>query len=137
MSLKIFSDYPAYNGFYHFIAATKYRNNMFLAEERRTELEKIISNICKRMDDLELREITIAYNHVYILVQTTQDVSKVGKALFGASSRNMRQTYPELITEATKGLWGGTSVKAIKDENHLQNCLSYIQRHRPDNTKID
>lgn len=86
---------------------------------------------------MELYAITIAYNHVHILVQTSQDVSKVGKALFGASSRNMRQAYSELITEANKGLWGGTSVKAIKDENHLQNCLSYIQRHRPDNTKID
>ena len=137
MSLKISSDYPAYNEFYHFIAATKYRKNMFLAEERRTELKKIISDICKRKANLELYAITIAYNHVHILVQTSQDVSKVGKALFGASSRDMRQAYSELITEANKGLWGGTSVKAIKDENHLQNCLSYIQRHRPDNTKID
>ena len=74
MSLKISTDYPAYNGFYHFIAATKYRNNLFSAEERRMELEKIISNICKKTDDLELYAITIAYNHVHILVQTSQNV---------------------------------------------------------------
>lgn len=110
---------------------------MFLSEERRIGLEKIISDICKRTDNLELYAITIAYNHVHILVRTSLDISKVGKTLFGASSRNMRQLYPELVVEADKGLWGGTSAKAIKDESHLQHCLSYIQRHRPDNTKID
>lgn len=137
MSLKALSDYPAYDGFYHFVASTKYRKNMFLEKEKRTRLAEIISDICKGKDAIELCALTVAYNHVHILVQTSLDTSVVGKTLFGASSRYMRMEYPELVAEAQTGLWGGKSFKAIKDKTHLQRCISYIQRHMPDNTKVD
>jgi hypothetical protein len=64
------------------------------------------------------------------------DSSKVGQLLFGATSRRMRQEYPILVEEIPAALWGGKSWAAIKDENHLKRCISYIQRHLPDNTKI-
>ena len=81
-------------------------------------------------------ESTVAYNHIHVLVKTQVDPSKVGQLLFGASSRILRKEFPVLVEQIPKGLWGGKSFEPIVDKNHLDNCISYIRRHQPDNTKI-
>ena len=48
----------------------------------------------------------------------------------------MRKEFPILVEMAHKGLWGGRSALAIKDQQHMENTISYIQRHQPDNLKL-
>ena len=84
-------------------------------------------------------ESTVTYNHIHALVKTELAPSKVGQLLFGASSissRLLRKEYPVLIEQIPKGLWEGKSCKSIVDEKHFDNCISYIRRHQPDNTKL-
>ncbi len=57
--------------------------------------------------------------------------------LFGSTSRIMRKEYPKLKNQIEKSLWGGKSCTYIKDEEHLEHAISYINRHRPDKTKVD
>lgn len=136
MSMKQLSNYPAYDNYYHFIAATKYRKNLFYADEIRDRLRKIVEQVLKHGDGIELVECTVAYNHMHVLVKTDVSPSQTGQILLGASSRLLRKEFPVLVEQVEKGLWGGKSWQAIKDAEHLQNCISYIQRHQPDNTKI-
>ena len=137
MAMKQRTDYLAYQDYYHLVGATKYRKEVFLDENMRNRLKAIISNLLQQKEGVELIECTIAYNHVHILIKTSLDISYVGQVVFGASSRIIREEYPILKQKIEKGLWGGTSFSAIKDEKHFDNCQSYIRRHRPDNTKVD
>ncbi|MBR6537374.1 MAG: IS200/IS605 family transposase [Lachnospiraceae bacterium] len=134
--MKRLSEDRAYLNYYHFIGATKYRKNMFYSEEIRTKLKEIIEEVIERKEGVELVESTVAYNHVHVLVRTELLPSQVGQMLFGTSSRLIRKEFPILVEQVEKGLWGGKSWEPIKDEDHLKNCISYIQRHQPDNTKV-
>lgn len=134
--MKQLSDYPAYENYYHFVGSTKYRKNLFYSAEIRVRLEKIIEEIIEAKEGIELVAITIAYNHIHVLVKTELRISQVGQILFGASSRLLRKEFPILVEQVEQGLWGGKSWEAIKDMAHFQNCVSYIKRHQPDNTKV-
>lgn len=92
--------------------------------------------IFDRKIDVELVECTVAYNHIHVLVKTELEPSKVGQLLSGASSRLLRKEFPILVEQIPKGLWDGTSWEPIADKRHLDNCISYIKRHQPDNTKV-
>lgn len=81
-------------------------------------------------------EITVAYNHFHALIEVNMDLSKAAQILYGTSARYMRRDFPILKEMASKGMWGGRSALAIKDQKHLANTISYIQSHKPDNTKI-
>lgn len=85
---------------------------------------------------VELIESTVAFNHIHVLVKTDLLPSQIAQTLFGASSRILRKEFPILVEMSEKSLWGGKSCEAIKDEKHLKNCISYIHRHQPDNTKV-
>lgn len=135
--MKILTNYAAYEGYYHLGAATKRRKPLFLDQTIRERLKEMIEEVAKRSDSFELVECTVANNHVHILVKTIAEISKVGQVIFGASSRMLRKEYPVLVEQEPKGLWGGTGCRAIKDQEHLENCKSYIRRHQPDNTKIE
>ena len=134
--MKQLSEDKAYQGYYHFIGATKYRKNMFDSEEMRMRLKEIIEEVIVCKEGVELVESTVAYNHVHVLVKTELLPSQVGQTLFGASSRMIRKEFPTLVEQVEKGLWGGKAFEPIKDEEHLKNCISYIRRHQPDNTKV-
>ncbi|MDU2265241.1 transposase [Clostridium celatum] len=136
MGIKYIGDLPTYSDCYHFIGATKYRKEVFLSEEKREKLSQIATDALLRGGDCEVIAITVAYNHIHVLLKTKRELSKVGMVLFGSTSRLMRQEYPELKEEIKDGLWGGKSCTYIKDNDHLQNCKSYIERHQPDNTKV-
>lgn len=134
--MKQLSDNKAYENYYQFMGSTKYRKNLFYDNEIRERLKYIISEIFEQRDDIELVESTVAYNHIHVLVKTELDTSKVGQLLFGTSSRLIRKEYPILVEQVPKGLWGGKSWEPIVDKSHLDNCISYIKRHQPDNTKV-
>ncbi|MCD7738844.1 MAG: IS200/IS605 family transposase [Lachnospiraceae bacterium] len=134
--MKQLSDYEPYENYYHFVGSAKYRKNLFYSEDIRLSLQKIIQEVLEKKG-IEVAAVTVAYNHVHVLLRSELSPSQIGMTLFGASSRFLRQEYPILVQEAEKGLWGGRSWKAIRDEAHLEHCRSYIQRHLPDNTKMD
>lgn len=134
--MKQLSSNIAYENYYQFIGATKYRKNFFYDNEIRQRLKCIISEIFAERDDIELIESTVAYNHIHVLLKTELPPSKIGQLLFGASSRIIRKEYPVLVEQVPKGLWGGKSWEPIADKKHLDNCISYIKRHQPDNTKV-
>lgn len=134
--MKVLSDWEPYENYYQFVGAAKYRKDLFLNESIRRRLEEIITDIL-RNKGIGTEAITVAYNHVHVLFRTELTPSQIGQVLWGASSRQLRKEFPCLVEEAQKGLWGGRSWEAIKDEKHLINCRSYIERHRPDNTKLD
>lgn len=137
MVMKQLSENKAFENCYHFIGATKYRKNLFYDDNIREKLKCIIDEIFEKSEHMALVESTVAYNHIHVLVKTELDISKVGQLLFGLTSRLLRKEFPVLIEQVPKGLWGGRSWEPIVDEKHLNNCISYIRRHRPDNTKID
>jgi len=133
--MKKLSDWEPYENYYHFIGATKYRKQLFYADDIRNRADEIIREILESKG-VEVTALTVAYNHIHVLLKTELEPSQVGQVLFGASSRKLRKEFPILVTEAEKGLWGGRSWTAIKNEDHLTSCRSYILRHRPDNTKL-
>lgn len=134
--IKRLSNWPPYENYYQFIGSAKYRKNLFYDEAIRNHLQEIIRNILERRE-VEVVALTVAYNHFHVLIKTEMTPSQVGQVLFGSSSRQLRKEFPVLIDEAEKGLWGGRSWEAIKDYSHLINCKSYIERHMPDNTKVE
>ena len=134
--MKQLSDYPAYENYYHFIASTKYRKNLFFDEAIRVRLKNIIAEIIENKEEIDLIDSTVTYNHIHVLLETDLLLSNVGQLLFDSSSGLLRKEFPILIKQVPKGLWGGKSWEAIRNLEHLNNCISYIQRHQPDNTKV-
>ena len=137
MATKQLRDNPAYNQCYHFIASTKYRKNVFCDERMRARLGEIIESVVGTLEGTTCLVSTVAYNHVHVLIKSDMEPSKISQRLFGVTSRNMRKEYPELLSLNKVSLWGGKGYEPIVDETHLQNCISYIRRHQPDNTKIE
>lgn len=135
--MKLLADYEPYQNYYHFGASTKYRKNLFYDEVIRTRLKTIIGDIIAKNESIELVESTVAYNHVHILLKSDLAPSKIAQVLFGTSSYLLRKEFPILVEKVPKGLWGGKNCLPIKDEEHLKNCIMYIRRHQPDNTKVD
>lgn len=134
--MKQLSNYPAYENYYHLIGSTKYRMNLFYDEAIRVRLKNIIAEIIENKAEIDLIESMVAYNRIHVLLKTELLPSKVGQLLFGSSSRLLRKEFPILIKQVPKGLWGGKSWEAIRNLEHLNNCISYIQRHQADNTKV-
>lgn len=134
--MKQLSENEAYENCYQFIGSTKYRKNLFYDNVIREKLKCIINDIFDKKENIELLESTVAYNHIHVLVKTELEPSKVGQLLFGVSSRLLRKEFPILVERIPKGLWGGKSCEPIVDKKHLDNCMSYIRRHQPDNTKV-
>ena len=137
MATKQLRDNPAYDQCYHFIASTKYRKSVFCDERMRTRLSEIIESVVDSLEGTTCLAITVAYNHIHVLIKSDMLLSEISQRLFGVTSRIMRKEYPELLSLNRQSLWGGKSAKPIVDETHLQNCISYIRRHQPDNTKIE
>lgn len=135
--MKQLSENKAYENYYQFIGSTKYRKLLFYNDEIREGLKRIINETFNANKEIELIESTVAYNHIHVLVKTELEPTKVGRLLFGRTSRVMRKEFPILVEQVSKGLWGGNSWEPIVDKKHLDNCISYIRRHQPDNTKTE
>lgn len=134
--LKYLNEPPAYNNCYHFVASSKYRNDVFLDGDVRESLIDFVKSKSISMN-LDLLAVTVAYNHIHILVKGDELPAKIAQGLFGFISFSMRKKYIQLKNNSDTSLWGGTSCNYIRDEQHLLNTISYIERHQPDNTKIE
>ena len=134
--MKQLSENDAYENYYQFVGATKYRKPLFYDNEIRDRLSCIIADILNKKEEIELVESTVAYNHIHVLVKTQVDPSKVGQLLFVGGVKNIEKRISCSCRTNTKRFMGGKSFEPIVDKNHLDNCISYIRRHQPDNTKI-
>ncbi|MCC8152561.1 MAG: IS200/IS605 family transposase [Lachnospiraceae bacterium] len=137
MSMKMVGSFPGYQNYYHLVRSTKYRKSLFVNLDVRNRLRDVLMEISEQMEGLKIDEVTVAYNHVHLLIKTELPLDKVAKKLYGVSSRLLRKEFPFLKEESVEALWGGRECISIKDRDHLLNCRSYIQRHQPDNTKVD
>ena len=81
--MKWLSDWSAYENYYHFVAFTKYRKNLFFDGEIRHRLLIIFGEIVQRKDGVELVECAVAYNHIHVLIRTELPMSNVVQSLLG------------------------------------------------------
>ena len=89
MSLKYLNKPPAYNNCYHFVGAVYKRKSVFMTEEMRNKLIEIVNQTMVISKDLKIHAITVAYNHLHVLIEADIEPSKIAQSLFGASSRIM------------------------------------------------
>lgn len=107
--LKYLNEPPAYNNCYHFVASSKYRNDVFLDEDVRESLIDFVKSKCVNMN-LDLLAVTVAYNHIHILVKGDELPAKIAQGLFGFISFSMRKKYIQLKDNNDTQLWGGHHV---------------------------
>lgn len=89
---------------YHLILTTKYRKGV-LTEERITFIGRVIDGFADKYG-VEVTNLDGEDDHVHILFKAkpTTDLAKFVNAVKGASSRRIRNEFPELKDE----LWGGS-----------------------------
>ena len=87
----------------HLVFVTKYRRKVFTKRSLK-DLKTILSDICNKMQ-IELIEFDGENDHVHILIHYLPklSLSKIIKALKGASSRRIRKLGHQKIQNA---LWG-------------------------------
>jgi REP element-mobilizing transposase RayT len=128
LSLKIEGTAPGFNNSYHFHASPKYRASAFspeiasrtkdLIESKSTELGWVVHDIA--VDD----------DHIHFLIQADSTPSNIAHRLFGFTSFSLRKEFPELKELNKDHFWGGEQCKCISDENHFNNTVAYISRHK-------
>jgi putative transposase len=129
------SEYPPHENCYHFTAATKYRKSVFTEPIR----DRLAHHIREKAASLNLKvhAVAVAVNHVHILVQGDVAPPKISQFLFGYTSRLIRKEFPELVTLNAEQLWGGKACTNIKNQEHLENATAYINRHDPNDTRVE
>ena len=70
--MKQLSENDAYENYYQFVGATKYRKPLFYDNEIRDRLSCIIADIFNKKEEIELVESTVAYNHIHVLVKVKE-----------------------------------------------------------------
>lgn len=136
MTIKQLNDTPAYDNCYQLIAITNCKKNVFCKEAMRNRLKEIIELTLGGMPGTTCITSTVAFNHVHVLLKTELDPLKITIRLFGIASRIMRNEYPELLSLHKKSLWDEKTYTPVTDEEHFHYCLSYMQKHQPDNTTV-
>lgn len=128
MSLNIVGSPPGYNNCYHFHASPKYRTAAFNCEigER---LESLL-----REKSIELGWSIHAFaadgDHVHFIVEADVSPSKIASRLFGYASFILRKEFSLLKEINNEHLWGGRQCKVIVNQEHYDNSILYIGRHK-------
>lgn len=109
----------------HLVFVTKYRRRIF-RKHHLDELRSILGKVCADFDAV-LVEVDGERDHVHLLVEYPPKVSiaKLVNSLKGASSRRLRNTFPELHRHFYKGaLWspsyfagscGGAPIEIVRE----------------------
>ena len=87
---------------FHIVFIPKYRKRVLRGQLAR-RLREMIEEGC-RMNDWELKELEVLSDHVHMLIQLNpkDSIAEVMQRIKGASSRVIRQEFPEL----EEFLWG-------------------------------
>jgi putative transposase len=113
----------------HLVFVTKYRRSVF-SRDHLVEMEAIFTSVCKELGAF-LEEFDGEEDHVHLLVRypPSVSVSLLAGRLKGASSKILKDIFPDLLVSWKKGtLWspsycavscGGASVDVVK--KYIQN----------------
>jgi len=118
----------------HLVFVTKYRHRVF-SERHLTRIEEIMQAVCEDFE-VQLAEFNGEANHVHLLVNFPPKVaiSKLVNSLKGASSRRLRQEFPDLIRHYWRAqrLWSGSYFTGSVGGAPLSIVRQYIeQQNRP------
>jgi putative transposase len=118
----------------HLVFVTKYRHEVFKDAHLR-RMEEIMRAVCADFE-CELVELNGEHDHVHLLVNFPPKValSKLVNSLKGASSRRLRQKYPELVRHYWRAqrLWSGSYFAGSAGGAPLSIVKHYIeQQNRP------
>lgn len=110
----------------HYTFST-YKRKQILDDWVAKELEAIFGDICRKKGfELICQNILIEHVHLLIKKRATDRNEYVMKMIKGVSSREFFKRYPSNRFEFRK-LWGrGYRVEEIKDEEHLERVIAYI-----------
>lgn len=83
--MKLLSNQVAYENYYHFVGATKYRKNLFYDDSVRVRLKNIILEIVEKKDEIELVECAHAKQRAIFIIgdmisSSETMIQKSGKA---------------------------------------------------------
>jgi putative transposase len=89
---------------YHLISTVKYRQKVFTNDSIISELKTIIEQIAKDFE-VDILECECGDDHIHILFRSkpTLDITKFINILKGHSSRHIRKTHKEFLSDK---LWG-------------------------------
>ena len=128
MSLNIAGTPPGHNNCYHFHASPKYRRAAFDGEMGQ-RLEVLL-----REKSIELgwsiHAFAVDGDHAHFIVEADASPSKIAFRLLGYASFALRKEFPELKEINDEHLWGGRQCKVIANQEHYDNAISYIGRHK-------
>ncbi len=115
----------------HLVFVTKYRADIF-QERHLNYLKKLFSKICLGFE-AELKEFDGTADHVHLLVNYPPkvSVSKLVNALKGASSRKLRNIYPDTRQYYLKNaLWSSSYFAGSCGGASLDIIKGYIENQR-------
>ena len=128
------SDYIAYQNCYHFTAVTKYRKCVF-NEQIRTKLAQLLIDKSENIG-LKVLAVAVAVNHFHIIVSGEGRLDWISQNILGYSSRLIRSEFPVLKKLHKNQLWGGKACTNIRNLEHLNNAIAYIDRHDPEDSRV-
>lgn len=96
------NSHAVYSLNYHLILITKYRREVFTSREMFERLKEIASYIGKN-HNIEIKELNGETDHVHILIRAKphSNLSKYINAMKSASSRRLKEEFPDV----KKRLW--------------------------------
>ncbi|PTD94869.1 IS200/IS605 family transposase [archaeon SCG-AAA382B04] len=118
--------YAHYNINYHFVWIPKYRDNV-LTNEIKEYLNQTLKTIAKDKDGVEIKSIDIQPDHVHLFVSAKPmySPSKLINIFKGASSRKLRNQFPDL--KAKDKLWTRTYYVGTAGKVSEKNIKRYIE----------
>ncbi len=119
-----------YNCKYHVVWVTKYRRPV-LTQQIETRLKEILKNIAAEIQ-VDILEMEVAdMNHVHLLVSLDPQfgVHKAVKRFKGASSRYLRQEFPQLKSRLPT-LWTNSYFVSTVGGAPLAKIKEYIQNQK-------
>ncbi len=119
-----------YNCKYHVVWVTKYRRPV-LTQQIETRLKEILKNIAAEIQ-VDILEMEVAdMNHVHLIVSLDPQfgVHKAVKRFKGASSRYLRQEFPQLKSRLPT-LWTNSYFVSTVGGAPLAKIKEYIQNQK-------
>lgn len=128
MSLNIVGSPPGHNNCYHFHASPKYRKAAFDGEMGQ-RLEALLREKSTELG-WSIHAFAVDGDHVHFIVEANALPSKIAFRLLGYASFALRKEFPDLKEINDEHLWGGRQCKVIVNQEHYDNTISYIRRHK-------
>lgn len=124
----------------HLVFMTKYRHAVF-TDRHLDRLEQIFGQVCASFE-VDLVEFNGEHDHVHLLIEFPPKVAlaRLVNSLKGASSRRMRQEFPELERHYWRAqrLWSGSYFAGSVGGAPLSVLREYIeQQQRPTENRSD